>query len=152
MIIFKNKILFLLCFFVMACSTVSQKKDEFTELKTYFNKKHHLNNLNSYNNLIVINDQGDCLNCNNKFSKAMAKNLDDSKNLFLIATSGTNVDISPYLDKEQDNNVVFDFANSFSKLNLINHSAIIKLGNQKIDSIIEIDVSNVDTTINYFFK
>jgi hypothetical protein len=148
----RNSLLFFYGFILLSCSDVKTTETYFSELDTYFKNNHNFDSLSFYHYLVVINEQGDCLNCNNKFSKAMAKNVSDKNVLFLIATSGINVDISPYLGKEEEKNILFDLNNDFKKLNLINHSAIFKLEHNKVDTIVEIDVSNVDSSPSFIFK
>lgn len=145
-----NKLNFLV---LLICTHISCTQIEITgyeEIESYLIEEQHKKSLSSYDDIVVINEAGDCMNCNNSFSKAMAKHIDDESVLFLICTPGANVDISAYISDEK-NNVILDYHNKFGKLNLVNHCAIIELGNEKIDTIIQIDLNNVQKEVNNIF-
>lgn len=137
-----NKIqyFFLVCqlFLIYSCS---YKDSEYDKMKEFLSQKYDVE-LKDYDYLVVINEQGDCMNCNNLFSKAISSAIVNHNVLYLISSPGTNIDISPYL-KYEYNNILLDFGNHFSELQIVDKCAIIELGKNKVDTIIKIDFSNV---------
>ena len=79
----------------------------------------------------------------------MAEYIKDKSILFLICSSGNKIDISPYL-KEDSDNIAFDFRNQFASLEIVNRSSIIHLSDEKIDTIIEINSSNLNENMVSF--
>lgn len=130
-------------FLIFSCSKVKdyEKIDSF--LKSELNYK----DLKDKEFLIVINEMGSCINCNNAFSKYMAKYIDSEKVLFLICSSGSRIDISMYINSEE-NHILYDMYNKFSGLNLINQSGIFKLKNEEIDTLIKINLKNINQNLN----
>ncbi len=129
----------LMIFFVISCN---HNLTDYDKIGLFL--KNNNKNITNYKYLIVLNELGTCMNCNNIFSKKMGKNIDNDSLLFIVSSSGLLIDISPYLDKKEKNNIIIDSNKEFDKLNLINHSSIIKIGKQKIDTIIEINPLNIE--------
>jgi len=137
-----KSLIYIMLFVLVFFSCASPQKSDYEKINNYLRTVHNYHELQLYKNIVVINESGTCMNCNNSFSKSMTKNIENDNVLFLICSPGRKVDISGYLDTEKSN-ILFDFHNKFGKLNLVNHCAIIKLEDKKIDTIIEIDVNNV---------
>jgi len=135
-------------FFLIFLNSCNNKVTNYEKIQIFIKNKFN-KDLKSYDYLIVINEQGDCLNCNNKFSVTLSKYLDNNNVLYLVSTPGFNIDVSPYIKKDYLN-VLLDYENEFSKLNLVKKCAIIDLGEQKIDTIIQVDVSNVNSVESNF--
>jgi len=142
-----KKISSLLLVFILFYSCIN-KTTNYDKIQTFI-KDRFDKDLNTYDYLIVINEQGDCLNCNNKFSLALSKYLNNNNVLYLVSTPGFNIDVSPYIKKDHSN-VLLDYKNEFSKLDLVKRCAIIDFGTEKIDTIIQVDVSNIKSTLNTF--
>jgi len=136
-----NKLAFIL--FGLALNySCSRNLNDYEKINHFLVNKLDYNDLRSQDFLIVINEMGTCMNCNNSFSKYMSKYIDSEKVLFLICSSGSRIDISMYLNSEE-NLILYDMHNDFSELNLINQSGIFKLKDEKIDTLIKINVKNV---------
>ena len=133
---------------IILLNSCNHKVTNYEKIETFI-KKNFNKDLNGYDYLIVINEQGDCLNCNNKFSVTLSKYLDNNNVLYLVSTPGFNIDVSPYIKKDHSN-VLLDYNNEFSKLDLVKKCAIIDFGTKKIDTIIQVDVSNIKSTLNTF--
>ncbi len=133
-------------FFNFSCK--NEVISNYAKIDKFLSTKYH-KKINKYDYLIIINEQGNCLNCNNNFSKSVSKHIKSDNVLYIISTQGFNVDISPYVNKNHSN-VLFDYDNEFSKLNLVKKCAIIDLGEHKIDTIIQIDAYNISNSINNF--
>ncbi len=124
------------------------------ETTTYDKINHFLNteynkDLEAFSHLVIINEMGECMNCNNKFSKSMTEYIDNESILFLICSHGVNIDISAYLDEKVDN-IVYDFRNKFATLNIVNHCSIISLDEEKSCAVTEIDVNNLNESMIKF--
>lgn len=98
--------------------------------------------LDHYTTIIVINEIGTCINCNNIFSKSQGKNLDSDSILFIVSGIGTKVDLSAYVDRKAPN-LIYDDSAGFDTLNIVKSCAIITISGKKINSIEEINVKNV---------
>lgn len=133
---------FLLCF---SCSNMKS----YDKIDAFLKTELDYSELKNKEFLIVLNEMGSCLNCNNAFSKYMAKYIDSEKVLFLICSSGSRIDISMYINSEE-NHILYDMRNKFSELELINQSGIFKLKNGEIDTIIKISVDNVIQDLEKF--
>lgn len=105
--------------------------------------------LSDYDYLVVVNEKGTCLTCNNTFAKVMAKYIGHHKTLFLISSEGVLLDISGFFNPDS-NNVVFDPIGRFNRLGIVSRCAIVHLGEASIDSIIEIDLNNIEANIHEF--
>lgn len=142
--------LFIFLFFSFY-SCGNKELSTYDQIEYFFNENYQFNHLNEYNYLVVINEKGDCMNCNNSFSLAMSKNIKKSNVLFLISSPGYSIDISSYT-KDKKHNVFYDYREKFNELNLINHSAIFIFNNNKVDSIIQINSSNLNNQIDFPFN
>jgi len=147
-----NKIYTLLICTLLLCLQSCQEKHEesdYDRIDNFLSNELGFSNLDDFDMLAVINEMGDCMNCNNSFSKTMAEHTANKKLLFLISTPGTRVDISEYIDKG-NTNVLYDFHNHFKNLDLINRSAILKFKHVALDTIIEIKADNLQEQIDAF--
>tara|TARA_R110002050_G_scaffold245367_1_gene382970 strand:- start:38620 stop:39069 length:450 start_codon:yes stop_codon:yes gene_type:complete len=114
-----------------------KQPSNYEKMELLLHNQFEFDSLRVIDHIVVINELGDCLNCNNSFSVAMSKYIESENVLFIICGTGSRVDISPYYNSTS-NHVIWDRRNSFNELNMVGSSAIINLKNQKIDSIIEI--------------
>lgn len=100
-------------------------------------------NISRYRTIIVINEIGTCINCNNIFSRSQGKNLNSDSTLFIVSGVGNKVDLSAYVDRKAPNLILDDSA-GFDSLNIVKSCAIISLSDNKINSVEEINVNNVN--------
>lgn len=137
-----NKILLklTLLFCSISCSHISsyQQINEFVDEKT-----NNEMNLENFEYIIAINEMGDCINCNNRFAKLMEKHIGNKNKLFIVSSRGQKIDVSLYFNENSDN-IIFDSHNDFGKLKIITRSAIIKILDNTVDTIIEIETKNVN--------
>ncbi len=143
-----NKIL---SFIVLLLITFACKSpNDFERIENFLKEKTEAKiRLSNYKALVVLNETGTCINCNFAFTNVMSDYIEKDQILFLVSSSGSHIDISAFLDANKSN-VVFDYDNQFSQLNLVNHCAIIEFKNLKIDTIIEINLDNIELSIDYF--
>ena len=97
---------------------------------------------NKFKRVIVINEEGTCLNCNNIFAINQVKNIDKTTNLFIVSGQGIRVDISAYVSKNAPN-VIMDYKNKFGGLNITKGCTVFELENKKITKTTFIKVNNV---------
>ncbi|MNU95255.1 hypothetical protein D3C71_852660 [compost metagenome] len=133
---------FLLFLLLLANSCSNPKHpDEYEKIEVFY-QQFKKGNLEQYNKIIVINEEGTCLNCNNIFARNQAEKINKTTNLFIVSGRGTRVDISAYISKNAPN-LILDHTNEFSRLNLVKGCAIIELENKKIKTITPIDAQNI---------
>ena len=133
----KHYICILIIFFV-GCAEPSNFERIDDLLKSEFRFKQ----LTDYDQIIVINEMGECMKCNNTFAEGMSRYLDRDNLLFVICSAGNRVDISPFIEEEKAN-VILDYGNEFESLGLIHHCAIFELDDKKVDAIVEVSTDNV---------
>lgn len=131
-------------FFLLTCSENQTKKapilSSFEKLELYCKSKQKT--IANYKHVIVINEIGTCINCNNIFAKNQGENLNADSTLFIVSGIGNKVDLSSYIDRESSN-LIFDEAAGFDSLNIVKSCAIITLSKDSIRSIELINVNNV---------
>lgn len=140
----RSVIFFLFMLLIQGCDTHTPY--DYERIDTFLKTEYNFHHFSEYDRLIIINELGDCINCNNTFAKSVASKTDNEKLLFLISTPGTRVDISGFLSHEYEN-VLYDFHNNFSNLELVSHCAIINYSERSIDTIIEVTNSNLMESI-----
>lgn len=95
-----------------------------------------------FKRVIVINEEGTCLNCNNIFAQSQFQKVDEASNLFIVSAQGTRVDISAYISKNAPN-LIMDYTNEFGRLNLVKGCTIFELENKQISKTTLIKADNV---------
>ncbi len=133
-------------FVVFSCVDSTSKKpvekirSNYEKLVQYCKEKNHP--VNHYKTIIVINEIGTCINCNNIFSKGQGENLNSDSILFIVSGVGNKVDLSAYVDQKSPN-LIYDVSSGFDELNIVKSCAIISLHPNEIDTIEQINVNNV---------
>ncbi len=97
--------------------------------------------------IIFISDKG-CPACSAKFMDFINHKIDSSAYVFLISAGSSNMDLSPYLSKERAN-VVLDNDKVLYYDETIKSSFIMLLTKQQVDTILEINVRDVDNQLTY---
>ncbi len=113
-----------------------------------FYREFKTGNLDQYKQIIVINEDGTCLNCNNLFAKNQVGALSGDSILFIVSGYGTKVDISAYVGKDAPN-LILDPENEFGKLNLQKGCSIIELENNKVKQITHIGTKNAGMKMHW---
>lgn len=129
--------LVLLLFILSSC----YKPSNYEKIESFY---HQFKNgdFNQFKRVIVINEGGTCLNCNNIFARSQVQKVNDPANLFIVSAQGTRVDISAYISKNAPN-LIMDYKNEFSHLNLVKGCTIFELENKKIVKTTLIKANNV---------
>ena len=131
---------------VIAC----KPETEYEKMAHYF-ESHSEGDLSQFEYVIVINEIGSCINCNNYFSKEMTKALKDDKVLFILSGNGTKVDMSGYIQKDHKN-VIWDRPAHFDELKIVEKCAILEIKDKQIIEKTEIDINNLEKSTQFFFS
>ena len=115
-------------------------KNEYDEIKFYFETKQNYQLNNNIKTIFVLTDVG-CMPCNKHFSNLITENLNNSSSIFLILASSTNIDLTEF--KKSRNNVFFDKQENLNIKNL-KKSKVLFLKNNNIDTSIIIDARQID--------
>ncbi|MNK24848.1 hypothetical protein D3C87_431630 [compost metagenome] len=132
-----NSLLILLLFVTGSCT----KPSNFEKIESFY-RQFKQGDFNRFKRVIVINEEGTCLKCNNIFAQTQAQKVDETENLFIVSGQGTRVDISAYISKNAPN-LIMDYKNEFSKLNLVKGCTVFELENRQIIKTTYIQPGNV---------
>lgn len=134
---------------MLGCTESSTKTSkDYTELKSYLDKIHTFQLTPKINSVYVLTDKG-CMPCNKKFANKL-KQMDKDSSLVLITAKQTSINLSGF-DLSSKKNVLSDVY--FSKdYPFLRRSKVIYLGDKKIDSVIELNVRELDNQFNVIFK
>ncbi|WP_343603703.1 hypothetical protein [Fluviicola sp.] len=135
----KTSVILLLLLLLNSCS--EPQLSTYEQIESFYHRFKE-GNFERFSRIIVINEEGTCINCNNLFARNQAENLSKDSVLFIVSGYGTMVDISAYVDKSSPN-LILDPKNEFQKLNLKKGCSIIEIANHKIKSITTINAKNV---------
>ncbi|MDR0801651.1 hypothetical protein [Fluviicola sp.] len=133
-------ILFSISFFL---SCTQKKLSDYEKIELFCRDHSNISQLDHYKRVIVINSKGTCINCNNRFARMVSEKTNDRKSLFIIAESGTKVDISGFIDRKYDN-VILDYNAEFDQLGLTSEGCtVFDLNKGKITKKQAISIQNV---------
>jgi len=144
-----NKILLLVALFFIG-SGCSNKKTDFDKIQDFIHETHPNVELKNYKKLVSINEEGDCINCNNTFSRKMGEVVENKSILFILSGNGTKVDISAFVDSEHTN-VIWDYNNEFGLLKLATACTIYTVKEGKFSNKVTIKLENLNS-INKFVE
>lgn len=144
---FKIKLAVLLLF--VSCSTNEKSHghlSDFDKVQAFYesNLPKEGKPFNNYKYVVVINERGDCMNCNNTFSKKVASSIKNESVLFILSGNGTKVDLSSFI-KDEYPNVIWDQLAKFNSLQIVNKCAVLELKKNTIASITLINIDNINT-------
>jgi hypothetical protein len=91
---------------------------------------------NFIDKIVVITEGNNCGVCNKKFAEATIENLQGKNTIFLITSTGNDIDIKPFLNLEK--NCFFDWELNISQYPEFESCKIIYLKNNEIDTVIVI--------------
>lgn len=96
------------------------------KVKAFYKERYPHSDFLKFNEIVLINDLGDCLNCNNAFARLMEDSTENNHILFIVSSAGAKVDISGYINKDK-NNIIWDKTSEFNQFKILNNSGILKL-------------------------
>jgi len=138
-------------FFSLILSLIGCKEEsDYDRLSVFLEQEFNFGELDNYEYLIVVNEMGNCLNCNDAFAKVMSNFKENSKILYVVSGQGLLVDISYYIFSEDQSNILIDPSNKFAKLNLVNKCAVISIKDRNIESVNEIKLDNLELSLEIF--
>lgn len=145
-----KRYLYTVCFFLVFSCTNTSLPHNLDKLKVYFkeNNTDPQQKFNTFNYIVIINEIGDCINCNNLFSKKIANSIEREDVLFILSGNGTKVDISDFIDKDYPN-VIWDQNADFNQLNIVDKCAILELSKDSILSTTLINTDNVKSIVPF---
>lgn len=76
-------------------------------IQSFYNEYAKDTNFSHFQKVILINEHGSCLNCNNLFSLEHENEVNSDSVLFIISSYGCRIDISKYITNPHDN-VIWD--------------------------------------------
>lgn len=128
----KHNLIILLLMILISCQ--QKYESDYEKIQNFLTKHSFNKKLDRFNTIVIINDKGTCINCNNDFAQYTSRNLNNKNFLFIISQNGSKVDISPFINLKDSSNVVLDFNQDFYKLKIMNGSGIIKIKNDSLIS------------------
>lgn len=127
---------------VCACST--DNKDAL--LRSYLRDQMGLSSSQLPTAIFVITEEG-CPTCDKLFADLVRPRTDTPSSLFLVRAEGSTVDLSGYL--EETDQIRFDYDWSFKRLGIIKGSGVVLLNEGRIDTVVEIQASNISHQLAY---
>jgi len=127
--------------------STTRKTKPYDKIKNYFLQNNM--KLETVESILVLTNQGTCMNCNNIFAKTIESFINKPNTIIIVTAEGNFIDISPFLEAE---NVILDFENEFSQLALTNGTSAIFLGNEKIDTILNIEARLLEKQLTFLQK
>ena len=133
--------------FLCALSCQEQTIDKTELLRNYLSSKNVV--LDDFNSILVLTENN-CPNCTRSFSTLLQKQISNSTSLLIISSKGNIVDISPFLDSENQANIIHDFKGEFESLEMSDGANAIFLNdNRLIDTIVQIRAKDLENTLSY---
>lgn len=139
LIMTKNK-LFALGLSLVLLNSCGERSD-FEKIETLYYASGK-SDFDQYQYIVLINEEGKCISCNNIFAQSMSDDLQNNKVLFILSGTGTKIDISAYANSESEN-VLMDYNREFKKLAIVNQCAVLTIADGNIASMVKIDIHNV---------
>lgn len=127
-----------------APSVDSSVKNDYQFLLDYFKTRHNYTLDNETKQLFILTEKG-CPTCNKQFAQLMAKHLNSSNTLFLINAEGNRFDTTPFLQKEEAKNILWENPAFAAKSALLSSSKVIYLKGDKIESIISLTADSLSS-------
>lgn len=128
-----KRILFAIsCLLIVSCNgcpethSVDAELDTLSIIRNFYYEHGHDTNFSSFRKVILLNELGTCMNCNNGFCLNHQDEVSDESVLFIISSYGQKIDISNYV-LQQHNNVIWDSTGNLNKLLPLNKCEIINL-------------------------
>lgn len=142
----KSIVISLLIFIAYSCKNNQKEDSVYNKLESFLAKKNFV--IKDYNTILVLSNKG-CLTCNKNFAILQEDFINRDSSLIIVSAQGSMIDISNILEAK---NKYSDFNQKFHKLNITKNSAYIKLKNNKVDTIIEMEAKNLKQSFKYIAK
>lgn len=142
-----SSLFFGLIFILVACNT---KDVRYIKLTDYLRDVHRYELSQQINAIAVITDRGNCMNCNNSFSKFISAEIENKNLLFLVCTPGLMVDISAFQNNSP--NILMDQHDKFKETELMDKSGVIFLADESIDTIVAVSAETAEEDFRFIQK
>jgi hypothetical protein len=100
--------------------------------------------------IFFINETG-CIACIKSFSNLITNYVNNKSTAIIISVSSSSLDISAFLN-DTAANIYFDDNNEFKKATGLESSSAIFIKNESIDTVITIDINNLEEKLEYINK
>lgn len=137
-----NKYSVLVILLICTLSFSCKQKSDIEKIQDYYLVHKPDGKFEKYRKIIIINELGNCINCNNRFSLQMSYSINNQSILFIVSGMGSKVDISPYINILQEN-IIWDTKSEFDQLKITKACAIIDIDIGRNTKITEILPENV---------
>lgn len=130
--------------FCLSCqnkSKVKQTNSTYQNLDS-FCLANKICDLDTINALLILSDNG-CISCNKSFISIVNKYLTKRKTVTLITASSARLDLS-FLEDKILKNIYIDYSKEFEGLKILDKSGVIFITKNKIDTIVELDVNQLE--------
>jgi hypothetical protein len=119
----------------------------YNKLKNYLYTISDTLDIDKYESIFYVSEVG-CPTCAKSFSNTIQTYVFDKTNaLIILNAKGRVVDITPYREGGHSN-VVFDYTSNFFRLHLASTSCIITFKDHSVDTIIELNASQLGSQLN----
>lgn len=135
--------------FSILCLTQCTEPSEFEELRDYLEQEHSYTLSSEIQAVVVISDQGGCLNCNKAFADFMETYLKTPSILFVVASSGMNLYISAYLSYRDQENVILDRRGRFLNQGFIEKSGVLFIKDGQIETTQMIQLETLSEDLRF---
>lgn len=141
----------ILLIFLSAC--IEQQKQVFNDYAQFyaFFSKYNFSAFNQNTTSILLLDEIGCLSCIESYANLIANYVNYKNTVIVITATGARLDISAFLG-DTANNIFFDDRQEFKKMTSLKNSSAIFFHNETIDTIVTIDINNLEEKLEYIDK
>lgn len=130
---------------VTSCASPLENKKENLE---YFLAEKGIN-YSQFSSILVLTEEA-CPACTHSFASLLEKQIENKNSLLIISAKGALVDISMFLEAEEEKNILYDWKLDFKNQGIAEGSNAIFLKNTgAIDTIVPIKAKGLKNTLAY---
>jgi hypothetical protein len=135
--------LILLLIILVSCHVEKSKIDLLEKaLSTQLKSK----SLKDFEWIAYVSEQG-CHGCNESFKNLLEHEINSTKGIIILTSSGSILDFSKFMD-DSVTNVMFISEIELRKVGILKKSGIVFLSNNQVDTIIEIQSDNLENQLS----
>ena len=143
-----NSSVLMISLFVIFFTSCQAQDTTYNKIKNYLHTISDTLDIDRYEAIFYVSENG-CPTCVKSFSSAVEIYVLNKENntLIILNAKGRVFNTNPY--REQGvSNVVIDYTSNFYRLRLASTSCIIRLKEQKVEEIIELNISQLGKQLN----
>lgn len=122
----KNSIFLLIIVSAILGSCNRKAASEAEKIKSFYYQCVPDGDFGRFSRVVIINELGTCMNCNNRFASCQYADIDNDSVLYIVSSQGARIDISKYTDSARSN-VVWDTMFLFNDLGISDTCTVIHL-------------------------